>query len=279
MRKEFFSEDGISSTSANFIANMAKEQMQTIKSTLNNVTFLNVTVQLLGDTPTSVRAGAKEVSTISQKLDTLAKYTALIAWLREALKAKEQLLNNARTDLYKTTLEAPKMEPLLTKDDIIFSIKDLNRYYALNAKVATLGSYIHPEGHFSKSRAELKERSTNPISYKENGRDTLIYKYAPSISLSSVDETFNSLQTEWRNAQAELNAYEHKIQTILDNDAEEKRSRYRVALNAYNAKYKEEEAAFEQNRLKTIKEISNLKIAIPNDLRPVYESIRALLKK
>lgn len=92
----YFGDGGMTSTSANHAANMAKESVRHLMDELAGVSFYGTTVSLL-----SSGAGAKQikVGNTAEQLDgtydnlkSIGEAYALIAWLREAIKARERLL-------------------------------------------------------------------------------------------------------------------------------------------------------------------------------------------
>ena len=90
--KQFFSDKGITSSSANHLANIAKETAEQIKSELNNINFLKTTVSLLGSKdPQLIKDGIsnEDLETIQDKLQVVIEANAFIAWVREAIKAKD----------------------------------------------------------------------------------------------------------------------------------------------------------------------------------------------
>lgn len=101
----FFKKEGeegvaLTSTSANHIANMAKEYIQGMETQLNNVSFLNVEVGLISANAHNViqEGTSREVlSSIPSMLESIAQAKSLIAWLREAIKAKNDLINGLQS--------------------------------------------------------------------------------------------------------------------------------------------------------------------------------------
>lgn len=93
----FFSPDGdgLTSTSANHIANMAKEMIRNFDSTIANLVFYTTEVSLIGiDSRNMLQQGATDadVLSVAGKLRIIAQAKSLIAWLREAIKARERLI-------------------------------------------------------------------------------------------------------------------------------------------------------------------------------------------
>ena len=91
----YFGESGLTSTSANHVANMAKESVKNLADELAGISFYNTTVCLLsGGTPKRSKVGntAEQLDKTYGSLTSIGEAHALIAWLREAIKARERLL-------------------------------------------------------------------------------------------------------------------------------------------------------------------------------------------
>ena len=172
----FFGESGLTSTSANHVANLAKEYAQKQESWLNAVCFYNTQIGLIGtDVKNTVSIGISEeqLLEIPAKLEEVTKAKSLIAWLREAIKARDAMFDAANKkdieEWYKERgLEfwnAPSRPTLFTKDDIIatLNIKERNHIYTLETKCAVIGKYIHPDGPFSTARKKLSKISNAQI--------------------------------------------------------------------------------------------------------------------
>lgn len=286
--KIYFGGNGITSTSANYIANMAKEMCQTLTEELNSTSFLNSDIGLIGGDFTSTGFGVTSLDYMKVNLDKIVKAHSLIAWLREAIKAKGVLADEvAHTSLEDYCKMIGREMPVLqdrpstiTKDEILatWSVKDRNRYLELGAKTSAYGKFLHPTGKFSIARQELKKRLSNPITTSMNGRDTILIRYIPSIDENEVDNKFFELQQEWRKAQAELNGYEHKIQLVIDQDTNEKNTLFSQQCGEYKRATQALEAELKAWKDKKSQEIAALKIIIPNDLTDIYKEVVNLSK-
>ena len=85
----------LSSTSANHIANLAKEYVQSVETQLNNICFFSAEVVLVGSTDAStIQTGetSEVLNNLEPLLEGVAQAKSLIAWLREGIKAKENLI-------------------------------------------------------------------------------------------------------------------------------------------------------------------------------------------
>ena len=146
----FFGENGITATSANHICNVAKEYYTTLENELNNINFVEESISLIGSsakTISKVANGKEMLKDIDITLSTIADCKSLIAYLREAIKRKEELTKSipdlqALVDFRNTM---PVMEKVITRDDVIASwdIKQLNHYLTLQTKCAVFGSAVH----------------------------------------------------------------------------------------------------------------------------------------
>lgn len=100
----YFADAGMTSTSANHVANMAKESIREIANDLEAISFYNASVCLLsGGTPQQATVGSTrdDLDRVLDSLEGIGEANALIAWLREAIKARERLLQEVKD----TTLE------------------------------------------------------------------------------------------------------------------------------------------------------------------------------
>lgn len=290
----FFGENGLSSTSANYIANLAKESCQAIDKELENINFVTSYIKLLDSSaPEYLLEEGTDESTLHSlvfKLQEKAELQSLIAWLREAIKAKEALSSSLRRDFeledfcklknYQLPI-SPEHNHVLTEDEYYgsLSIKERNRYYELETLCAVLGKFIHPKGTFSIRREDLNTIVRKPRRTTGNGKETSIYTYRPSVSPDEVNEVFFSLQNKHREYQAELNGIKHKCELAIEKSQEEENNRYLAEYETYRTvynalvnemtAYKNEEAA----------RIRNLKIVIPNNLKDIYAKVASLGKK
>lgn len=280
----FFGEKGLTSTSANFIANQAKEFVQTIQEELDGITFLDCDVCLIGRKTTPVVKGVKTLDDIKEKLETIGLAKSLIAWLREAIKARESLKEDLpdydiwREKYGQTDVKVPDPCVEMSEDEVLaaWNIKDRNRYLYLEAKAAVYGKYIHPDGAFGRARKELKTHLTRPVDCSLDGINTLLRSYTPSISAEKVDAKFFELQSIWRKYQAELNAYKHLIKTTISDDIDKKMLECKNETEAFYAQEEKNRHEYKQFINSENKRISKLKILIPNELQSIYETINGL---
>ena len=289
MDKVFFGESGLTSTSANHIANLAKELVQSVEKEVNNISLINSYVTLIGSNEKNLLSvGWKDLESLPSKMELLGQAHALMAWLREAIKAREAMLKEVEymsigdwAEQYDIQLPvAPKERHNPTREERIASlnIKERNRYYTLQARAAVLGKYIHPDGSFSKARANMMDKALNPNQVVGDGRDTLLYSYKPSCDKEVVEDMFFKLQAEHRSIQAELNGILHKIDEDMRAEALEINHEFQVAIEEYNHQFNAKQAEFSEFLKKETSRRMAFKIAIPNGLQAIYETVNNLGK-
>ena len=290
--KIFFGIEGLTTTSANHIANLAKEAYQSLESKLNTAVFYTTEIGILGSSASNtLKEGIEQefLDELEGNLMQIASYKSLIAWLREAIKAKERLISEAQklTDvevakiLNITLPDVPVRYPRLNEDEVVatWGIKQRNRYYYLDTVCSTIGKYIHPNMGFSNAKEDLIKILSERHKAQGNGRDTIIYSYTPTVRLKDVEHTFFALQDKYRGYQAELNSMKHQIEVAIQDDDREKTlkeedetKQYKVECNAIFpqlSKYKND----------TIKAMQSLKIVIPDSLKGIYSTISEMGKE
>lgn len=282
---------GLTSTSANHLANMAKEMIRGIEGSLDSLVLYSTSVSLIGNSDDNILvhgASETELSAVEGKLRTVAKAKSLIAWLREAIKARERLIAETES----LTLEeyarqegielpkAPEPESALTEDEYYASLTlaERNRYYELETLAAVLGKAIHPDGSFANARNALDQRIQRPRDVKGDGRDTLIYTYVPTVEPEAVEKVYFELQREYREAQARLNSMKYECQRAVKKSQVEVQTAYAEAVARYNDETQLLMARLSAYIKERTRELGDMKILIPESLHGIYEEVSRLGK-
>lgn len=291
--KIFFGENGLTSTSANHVANLAKEAYASIEEKLKPLQLYDEDISLLGSeafTPISKGVTTLELQAIPDMITEISSLKSLIAWLREGIKARKELA----AELQRYTLasycedhgiempvcpDSDDYEPM-TEDEYYgsLSIKERNAYYQLETKCATLGSFIHSNGSLSEARRRLNVILNKPTVVNENGRDTIVTARKASVNPGDVEDLFFRLQAKHREYQAALNSIKHKCEVALEQDALTKRSAYSEAYSAYSTRLHELENELSKWKQEQTIALEKLKIVIPDSLKSVYEKVCTLGK-
>ena len=291
--KIFFGTKGITSTSANHIANIAKEVMEESRALLENITFVNCNVGLISsDVSRLTEKGydTDELGNIVLSINKVAECNALIAYLREAIKAKEEELEYIEGISTSKFLKIKGIEivdprsshslDFMTENDAIalLSQQERIRYLILEATAAAIGNRIHPGKSFAEARRKLELKRKEPIKLVGSGSDALVYTYSPSADVDEVNETFMQLQSAHRTANKQLNSLKFKVKQIMDDHNLKAKREYAAQSEEYDriiATYaKQTEAFIEEQK----KELLELKIVIPSDFQKLFDDLNALIK-
>lgn len=285
----YFGNEGLTSTSANFIANKAKEYCQDIEQSLKNVEFFSTTVNLIGSNDVSViNHGTQFIDWIPSAIEKIGQCNSLIAWLREAIKERENALNIIRrfdVEIFCELKgiefpERPDVANALTEKAYYDSlpIKEKNRYYSLEAQAAAIGKYIHPDGSLNKARKKLSSKIQQPHEVQGSGRDTIVWNYEATIKLQDVDNLFFELQNKHREIQSQLNAMKFECEKAMKESAIKVEQEYQLAYNEYSEKISKIRSDMRLYIEEQTKFVGDLKIVIPDKLKDIYNEISQLGK-
>lgn len=280
MNKEvFFGEKGLTSTSANHICNIAKEWYSSKEAEISNIIGYNTYVKVLGtETYDLVAKGEFDIQVLEQTLNEISEAKALVAWLREAIKAREKLVKEVK-DKEIEHIPSPEKEHILTEEEYYASFSTYNRlrYYSLEAECATLGKYIHPDGKLNNLRKKLK--SLPPVSLDKEDTLVLVYKYDKTIKEEDLDDIFFQLQNKYRELQAQLNKYKYECQKAIEESQIKADSEYAKAYAEWSTDVSNKLNNLRNWKNEEIKRVGDLKIVIPKTLEPIYQKINNLGKE
>ena len=288
MREQFFGKKGLTRTSANYTANLAKEYIQSKNMYLNTLRFVGENQQANGNTYiTSCATPKEEFDQIVPVLNKISQATQLIAWLREAIKEEEKAAENIpQFEMYLqqqgiVVPVMPKRENTISEEDVIKSwdANKYNAYITAQTYAAVFGEFIHPTtGQYSSARKKLTRAISDPSTVEGSGRDLTVITQVPNYTMEEVDSKFFELQGIQREHQAKYNQYRHEITNAVELDNATKDSEFAAAYRAYS-----EETTKLYNAYKTWlnaerKRIADLKIVIPDALVDIYNEISGLSK-
>lgn len=282
LENNMLGKDGLTITSANHLANIAKEMYEALQSKLEALKLYSRDYMLAinGNTFRVENESEKsDLAAMSESLKEIGELKSLIAYLREGIKAKmslasdssfeeylEKLIEEGRNDLVK-----PVAQKSVTFEDEFAKLttEQKARYYSLEAKCATIGAFIHPEGAFAKARKEFFEHKKNPTKVNGKGQEAEINTYSSYFSAEEVDGEFFSLQKEYRTLQAELNKFKAEVDERV---AEANKSISNDSL--LNMKLWVDARKVERNSYDEV--VKTLKVIIPQNLRGIYEKVNAV---
>lgn len=291
----FFGNEGLTSTSANYYANVAQEMIQAATERLNSVRFYQVFVASIG-------GGEKQLMTVGQTsldfikddLEKSAEMNSFCAWVREAIKKKEELISyttacSIEKWARENNVEIPEQpqypdSPIKADEKEVMDSWDANKrnkYLRLEAFASTYGKYIHTKGAFSKARKEVHAAENCPIYKEGSGRDLILYYQDPTIEVEKVDNMFMSLQDTYRSYEKELNALKaelkeevNKLSNTQEQEYREKMAEFKAKYDKYTSELGELRSRFNSWKTSEMERISKLKIALPKNLLDIFEEIR-----
>lgn len=285
--KVFFAEKGITSTSANHVSNKGKELLKSEQAILDNINFVNTTMSLLyGGNCKTITNGMKpddSFESIHKTIAKIANLNAMSAWIHEAIKAKTEILEYVQSlsidkwakDQNIELPNAPGKEFPITESDVIgtWDVAKRNKYYVYESYCSLVGKFIHPKGAFYEAKEKMNNAVQNPNKVEGSGRDAIIYSYEPSIPVSDVNAEYDWLSTELRHKEAEFNKMRQEIIDAITEDKLAKAQKFDDAYTKYIDTMESIRNKFDMWKTKTVKEISALKIYLPQGPKQTYDEI------
>lgn len=299
MNNVFFENGFLTSTEAQNICNIAKEAVTNEHERLSAVSFYDTEIASIISPEAFIKTkiSPNDISWISESLDKIGRYNALNAWLKEAIKAKEEAMDEVdimdvtTLDFYEDYIKPA--EPTIGYDSFDeeqvmseWSADKLNRYYTLNSEAAVIGKYIHDSGAIAKARKDLVNKMANPSTVSGQGRETIVYKYIPSVDTEVVEGIYMSLLAKHRKLNAELNSLKAEIkETINKKNIEasiafrDKHTEWEHKISEYYSLVKQRDAKINEYKISEKERISKLKINVPSSLMDTYKEIKALISE
>lgn len=299
MNNVFFENGFLTSTEAQNICNIAKEAVTNEHERLSAVSFYDTEIASIISPEAFIKTkiSPNDISWISESLDKIGRYNALNAWLKEAIKAKEEAMDEVdimdvtTLDFYEDYIKPE--EPTIgynsfDEEQVMseWSADKLNRYYTLNSEAAVIGKYIHDSGAIAKARKDLVNKMANPSTVSGQGRETIVYKYIPSVDTEVVEGIYMSLLAKHRKLNAELNSLKAEIkETINKKNIEasiafrDKHTEWEYKISEYYSLVKQRDAKINEYKISEKERISKLKINVPSSLMDTYKEIKALISE
>ena len=294
----YFGEEGMTSTSAQHVSAMANVMVQDVKQHLMGLRLYEKSIRVIGDVECKVEEVNNTLPEISDGVKQICKANALIAWLREAVKEREQAqqyIQDMTLDKWmelqgieKPASPVPPMMPKINFQDYKtildtgLTVKEYNRFVELNSALAVYGEMIHDKGLLTRQKNELARILQNPTEVKESGRDTIITTYKVDVNVSvDIDKLYTELQSEYRKLQAEKNGIEAKFSNLAMDYQTRKMEEWKAAKSQYdrdltrvNSELVGIQTQMQEWKKQRLEELAALKIIIPNDLKALYKSLQ-----
>ena len=294
----FTTEEGMTSTSAQHVSAMANVMVQDIKQHIMGLRLYEKSIRVIGDAEVTVETVNNTLPEIAESVKRICKANALIAWLREAVKEREQAQKYVsdmslddwmkKQGIEKPAVPQPPQMPRINFQDYNtildtgLTVKEYNRFVELNSALAVYGEMIHEKGLLTRQKAELARIMQNPTEVKESGRDTIITTYKVDVNISAdIDNLYTELQSEYRKLQAEKNGIEAKFsnlamdyQTRKNDEWKAAKAQYDRDLQKVNSELVGIQTQMQEWKKQRLEELAALKIIIPDALKPLYKELK-----
>lgn len=286
MEKKYFGPSGLTTTSASYLANLAQEQIKTNESWLNYITLTNETKTLISSGKEYLvrEANCKDLSTIKEVLKSNALFYTFIAYVKEAIKAKEKAIRELPEiiDWAADRMPVCPVQPnQIHESDIIaeFSASEMQHYLKLQQYAAVYGKAIHADGSISDARKNAQMYANKPSSVENLSNDVCVTKRTLQFSLDEIDEMYNELQAIRREYDKQLNNIKYGIMTEMNKRNNELEENYQADLNAYRNEVKQLQSEYSTWIRKEREKIETTwKIVIPEELQATLKYLQSLGK-
>ena len=271
--------DGLTITSANHLANIAKEMYESLVNRVESLKLVSrdYMIAVNGNVyRVESESDKSELDSLSDNLKEIGLLKSLIAYLREGIAAKNELSKDSAFEKHlesliaagRVDLKEPEGMRSVEFEDVFEkqSAEQKAKYYSLEAMCAAFGKCIHLGGTFSEARKLFYETRKNPTKVTGKGQEAEINDYSSAFTTQEVDDTFFSLQREYRKLQAELNRLKSEIDTKVDETNLGISNDNLTALKSWREAKKVE-------RIKYNEMVRNLKVVIPENLREIYAKV------
>ena len=308
-KRNLFAKTGWSLSQAQSISNICHQRVLEIDAKIDAINNVSKTIKI--DSEYLVETQAVPMP------DDIVKYilikgslSATQAFLMEAIKAKEEMINTIKNSKFNISeflksnpqpemeeLDKPVMIP--AKDESWgweqLSLKELSEFWEAEAYASQIGKFIHKNGKLTNLRTELPKIKTLEWITVEEGKKTpvkVVIHHTPE-QLMLIHE---NLAEKHREYESKVNYYKAKVKNLvtLQNAAIAKENT--IALTKYNEdydfiknKYKGEYVSwrgeldkftqnFEADKAEQLKEVLALRIVVDGRFQETINSILSSIK-
>ena len=298
MKKNSLDKNGLSLSQAQSISNLCNQRAKEISNKLDNIN--NVSKEITINKETYIETQGNPIpDNVVSLLKEKANLSATQAFLMENIRAKDELINDIRFELFNYGVEQPVKpeeitEPLPCEVDEEWGWDQLtqseyNEFLEAEAYASHIGQFIHKRGTLDRLRSELPNIKTLEFMEIETGKKTplKVTIHHSSEQLLAVHEELaalhrgyeqrvNYFKAKVKNSVTSENARIQKqradIQTRLNSENEKLRRQYTDACNKYSEERTKAAQEFEAKRQERIQEAANLKINVDNRFQSVIDT-------
>lgn len=212
-KNPYFNTSGLTSSEANYICERIKERLKPIQDAVSHI-----------PTHTATLDGERldkfaKIENIDTKLTQIGSLYAISAYLRTAIKEKDDRLNEISQKIVEIRqkveqkvdeIDFKSLEKIkkVTIDDFLktLPLEDVVNYKESEAKAAHIGKFIH---NFDTIREEITRKEL--ISFKEVGEKVFKIHNIPLYELQELQNLQENLLAQHRKYESEVNFYKAKF--------------------------------------------------------------------
>ena len=302
--KNSLASKGLSMSQAQSISNLCNQRSKDITAQLADINNVSKVLKIGEETYTETQANPIPVNVV-ELLTAKARLSATQAFLMENIKAKDELINKIKYEVYNYDVDPPvrpktisETVPSAIDEDFgwdTLSTAEYNEYLEAEAYASHIGQFIHKGGKLDKLRAELPTIKTLEFMEIEVGKKTpmKVSIHHTAEQLLSVHEQLaalhrgfeqrvNYFKSKVKNATTSENARIQKerglIQAKVNNENAEAANNYKLAYDKWSGEERQAQHEFEEKRQARIQETVNLKIEVAERFQDVVDEFLNQLK-
>ena len=302
--KNSLASKGLSMSQAQSISNLCNQRSKDITAQLADINNVSKVLKIGEETYTETQANPIPVNVV-ELLTAKARLSATQAFLMENIKAKDELINKIKYEVYNYEVESPERPKLISEtipnevdEDFgwdTLTAAEYNEFIEAEAYASHIGQFIHKGGKLDKLRAELPTIKTLEFMEIEVGKKTpmKVSIHHTAEQLLSVHEQLaalhrgfeqrvNYFKSKVKNATTSENARIQKergiIQARVNNENAEAANNYKLAYDKWSGEERQAQHEFEEKRQARIQDAVNLKIEVAERFQDVVDEFLNQLK-
>ena len=302
--KNSLASKGLSMSQAQSISNLCNQRSKDITAQLADINNVSKVLKIGEETYTETQANLIPVNVV-ELLTAKARLSATQAFLMENIKAKDELINKIKYEVYNYDVDPPvrpktisETVPSAIDEDFgwdTLTAAEYNEYLEAEAYASHIGQFIHKGGKLDKLRAELPTIKTLEFMEIEVGKKTpmKVSIHHTAEQLLSVHEQLaalhrgfeqrvNYFKSKVKNATTSENARIQKergiIQARVNNENAEAANNYKLAYDKWSGEERQAQHEFEEKRQARIQDAVNLKIEVAERFQDVVNEFLNQLK-
>lgn len=302
--KNSLSSKGLSMSQAQSVSNLCNQRSKDITAQLADIN--NVSKELTIGSETYIETKGNPIpANVVQLLQDKARLAATQAFLMENIKAKDELINDIKSERFVYDVEQPvrpttisKNLPMEVDEDFgwdTLTTAEYNEFLEAEAYASHIGQFIHKGGRLDRLRAELPTIKTLEFMEIEVGKKTPLkvsVHHTPAQLLTiheelaalhrGYEQKVNYFKSKVKNAVTSENARIQKergnIQAEVNQQNSDLANAYKLAYEQWSADQYKAQHEFEEKRQGRIQDAVNLKIEVASRFQDVVNEFLDQLK-